>query len=199
MIKAILFDMDGVLIDSYEAWFKLFNFTLKKEGLKEISKKEFDKDVWAQDNATVTKKFFKGKNVKEISKSYFADFMNYTEYLKKMKNAEFVLKELNKKGLKTAVVTNTFNKIATELLTSVGLYDYFDLVIGGDDVEKGKPYPDMVEFACKKLNVGIEDSVLVGDTRWDMLAAKGAGTRFVAYKFDGAKRIDDLKELLEMV
>jgi len=199
MIKAILFDMDGVLIDSYEAWFKLFNFTLKKYGFKEINKKEFDEKVWAQDFATVTTKFFKGKDVKEISKFYFSNFMNFTEYLKKMKNVEFVLKELNKRGLKTAVVTNTYNEIATELLRGVGLYDYFDLVLGGDDVEKGKPFPDMVLLACKKLDIANKDSVLVGDTRWDMITAEKAGAKFVAYKFDGSKRIDDLKELMELV
>jgi len=196
MIKAVLFDMDGVLIDSYEAWFQLFNFTLKSYGLKGISKEEFDKKVWAQDFPIVTKCFFKDKDVEEISKFYFSNFMNFTKYLKKMENIESVLKELGKKGIKTVVVTNTYNEIAVELLKAVGIYKYFDLVIGGDDVEKGKPEPDILLKAIGLLNVGKEEVLFVGDTEWDRMAASKAKVKFVGFRMDSDERIDDLKELI---
>ena len=199
MKKAIIFDMDGVLIDSYEAWFQLFNGTLKNFGLKEVSKKEFDEGAWAQDFDTVTERFFKGKKVEEISKFYDSNFERFWKHLKKIKNAEFLLKKLSEKKIKKVVVSNSFNDIANHLLKAVGLRDYFDLVIGGDDVENGKPAPDMVFLGCKRLKVDVKDVILVGDTECDRIAAEKARCFFVGYKTDGDERIEDLKELLEMV
>jgi len=199
MIKAILFDMDGVLIDSYEAWYQLFNFTLNSFGLKKASRALFSEKAWAQDFDIVTKRFFKGKSVEDISKAYFSNFINFKKYLKKILNVEFVLKELKKRKIKRVVVTNTYHDIAVELLTALGLLKYFDIVIGGDDVKCGKPAPDMILKACNELKVASDDVFMVGDTEWDGITAKRAGCFFVGYKTEGNKKIEDLKELLEMV
>lgn len=199
MVKAILFDMDGVLIDSYDAWFNLFNSTLKNYSLKEISRKEFSKNVWAQDFSVVTGRYIAGKDVEEVAKFYFSNFMNFKKYLKKIKNVKVLLGGLEKKGIKTAVVTNTYHEIAEELLNAVELYKYFDLILGGDDVDKAKPAPDMLLLACKKLNVEVKDVFMVGDTSWDKVAADKAKVKFVGYKLGEGKTINDLKELLSLL
>ena len=58
MPKAIIFDMDGVLIDSYTAWFKRFNLTLKHFNKPQVSKEEFDENIWAMSFNQTARKYF---------------------------------------------------------------------------------------------------------------------------------------------
>jgi|TARA_B100001971_G_C18223324_1_gene558680 HAD superfamily hydrolase (TIGR01509 family) len=197
MKKAVLFDMDGVLIDSFGAWFGLFNHTLKNFNKKEINKDEFTKKAWAQDVGKVAERYFKGIPIKEVVDFYFSNFMKFKAKIILSPNVKEILGLLKRKGKKIVLVSNTYHDLQRKMLKSVGLLEYFDLTFGADDVKKGKPAPDMVFLACKKLNIKPEDTILVGDTIWDKKTAEAAGCGFVGYKFkDGIK---DLMEIKEMV
>lgn len=197
MIKAILFDMDGVLVNSLEAWFKLFNKALKHFGKEEFTWQQFLDKVWGGPIERDAKKFF-GKSVDKIKEFYFNNFDEFEKNLKLFPKTKETLAELKNKKLKLGVVTNTPKKQASKLLEELNLTNYFDVIVGGDEVEHGKPAPDMILLACKKLKIKPEDSVYVGDSDTDMIAGKKAKCLTIGFKIDGDKRIDDLTELLEM-
>jgi len=198
--KAVLFDMDGVIVDSFEAWFKLFNLARKHFGEKEITKEVFTNDVWGGPIERDAKIYFGERSVKEISRFYFDNFEKFYEDMKLFPNAVFVLEELRKKGKKIGLVTNTPKKQTYSLLEHLNLKKYFDAIVCGDEVNRGKPEPDMMILVSERLNVNPEDSVLIGDTKLDMVAGKKAKCYTVGFKInDGDKRIDNLKELLDIV
>ena len=198
-IKAILFDMDGVLLSSFEAWLRLFNKTLKHFGKKEITKKEFIEKAWAQDIGIVANRFFKGIPIKEIVNYYFYHFLDCRDFVFTEKDVYDVLNKLKKKGLKLVVVSNTYHRLLLRILNCGNLEYNFNLVVGADDVKKGKPEPDMLLYACKKLKIKPEEAAMVGDTEYDMIAAKKAKCLAIGFKTKGDKRIESLKELLRLV
>ena len=149
MIRAILFDMDGVLVDSIKAWFTTFNMTLKKFEGKEITLKEFESDVWAQDfNITRTKYFSADKSLVD---SYFYSLQ--PKLLDMMERDEKVCSALKllKEKYVLAVVTNTQTSLAEKVLSKLEIIGFFSKVIGIGKDMKGKPEPDIVLLALERL------------------------------------------------
>ncbi|AZN39254.1 HAD family hydrolase [Paenibacillus albus] len=78
-------------------------------------------------------------------------------------------------GLKLAVVTADETAPAVKHLKWLGLDSYFDAIIGTDRVERGKPFPDMAELACRELDIQPSEAAVIGDTNGDMRMAGFAG------------------------
>lgn len=198
MVKAVLFDMDGVLVDSLDAWFKLFNMSLKHFGKKEFTWNHFMDNVWGGPIERDAQEFF-GKPVEEVIDFYYDNFDFFKKNLRLFPHTKETLKELKDMGLKLGLVTNTPGKQAHKLLDYLRLKKYFDVIVGGDEVKNGKPAPDIVFEACKRLNLDVKDAVLVGDTEMDMLSGKDAGCVSIGFRIQGDKRIDDLNELIKFL
>lgn len=198
MIKAVLFDLDGVLVDSLEAWSKLFNKTLRHFGKEEFTREQFMGKVWGGPIERDAEKFF-GRPIDEVKKYYFDNFDEFKKNLKLFPNAKNVLKELKEKDFKIGLVTNTPKKQVHKLLDYLDLREYFDAIVGGDEVKNGKPAPDIILEACKRLDVGPSEAVIVGDTAIDIFSCRKAGCASIGFRVDGDKRINDLKELIELV
>jgi len=198
MIRAVLFDLDGVLVDSLEGWFKLFNKTLKHFDREEFTFEKFVKDVWGGPIERDAEKFF-GKPVDDVINYYFDNFDELKKKLKLFPNVKETLKELKNRNLKIGLVTNTPKKQLYKLLDSLKIKEFFDAVVGGDEVKNGKPAPDMILEACKRLVVNPGEVVLVGDTNADILSCKNAGCGSIGFRINGNERIDDLKELLTKI
>ena len=81
-LKAVLFDLDGVIIDSFDAWFSIFNHVRKDLDFEEISKEEFRKNVWGGSVHADIKNYYKNKDVKEIEKLYKKLISKYTHKTK---------------------------------------------------------------------------------------------------------------------
>ena len=198
MIKAILFDMDGVILDSHDAWFYIYNKALDKFEGKSIDMKEFDDCAWAKDFNEVCKKYF-SVPVLDVRKYYREIYGDFKAKSKPMVNAKKALKILKDKGIRLAVASNTQKVVIEQILKDKGLEKYFDFLLGGDSVKNGKPAPDMVIKALGEFNLTKDEVVFVGDTIWDGMAASKAGVKFVGFKIEGDKRIEDLKELVELI
>lgn len=200
MKKAALFDMDGVLIDSFEAWFFLFNKTLEHFGSKKLTKEEFNKGCWGVSSNIIGPKYFPNIPTKDIIEYYFKHFSEFRDKTKVLPGVENVLKELKKKGIKTAVITNTPHKQTEAIIKAVGLFRYFDIIVSFDDVKNGKPEPDMLFKACEELDVSADEAIFVGDTMPDIEAGKKAKIFTLGFKISaGNKRIDDIKELISII
>lgn len=85
------------------------------------------------------------------------------------------LKEMRKAGLLLGIATNGSGKTAREIMESIGVGDLFDVYIGADEVSEGKPSPDMIEEACRRMEIDPSESVYVGDELVDAVAGNAAG------------------------
>lgn len=93
--------------------------------------------------------------------------------------AEEVLLTLKKRGLPIAIVTTRSTKEALQALRLHSLEKYFDLVVSRDLVKRGKPYPDPIIFALKRMGISPWEAVMIGDMPTDIEAGKAAGTKTI--------------------
>ncbi len=191
-LRAVLFDLDGVLVDSYRVWFHVMNGVAARLGYPAISEEAFHAG-WGQGVQEDVERFFHRLTIPELEREYDAEYPRHLEHLKVDPAAAPVLTTLHQRGLRTALVTNTPAPLARTILDHCGLE--LQEVVGGTDAPRAKPAPDMVLLACERLGVGAAEAVMVGDSRYDREAAQGAGVRFVGLGIAGDERIGALGDL----
>lgn len=195
--KAILFDLDGVLIDSYRLWFHLLNHTARELGYPPISD-EMYRASWGQSTTADRDTFFQGHNVEEIEAFYDAHYFEHLEHLDVPEEVPSLFEQLRELGLKSAVVTNTQSSLAREIVKRAGATP--DVVVGGSDVARGKPAPDMLFLAAELLDVPIGSTWMVGDSRYDSEAARAAEVFFVGVGgIRGDLRVTRVGEVLDLL
>src|SRR3989338_1183489 len=138
------------------------------------------------------KRLFHGKSVKEIADFYDIRFKARINKVKLFKHTIPALKKLKSEKIKLALLTNSTRYITHLILTHFKLKKYFDAVVAMEDVKHSKPAPDMVLEACRRVKIKPSHSLLVGDTKYDMIAGKKAGCVTVGYKVKGDYRINRL-------
>lgn len=184
-IKACLFDLDGVLVDTaryhFIAWRELaeelgFVFTEQdNERLKGVSRA-------ASLNILLE---IGGLELGEEEKSRLAEQKNsrYVEYIAKMDSSEILpgaldfLKECRGQGIKVAL--GSASKNAMTILNNTGLTPYFDAIIDGTHTSAAKPDPEVFLLGAKALNTDPADCVVFEDAEAGILAATRAGMRSV--------------------
>ncbi|MGN6715120.1 beta-phosphoglucomutase [Anaerocolumna jejuensis] len=185
LLKACIFDLDGVLVDTavyhYMAWKRLalklgFDFTQEQnEGLKGISRMQSLEILLAEG----------GLVFDEAAKLKLADKKNrwYCEYIEKMTADEILpgaaslLKELKSKGIKTAL--GSASKNAETILRNTNLLSQFDVIVDGNNITKAKPDPQVFLLAAGQLKVKPEECVVFEDARAGIAAAVKAGMHSV--------------------
>ena len=187
-IDTYLFDLDGTLIDSGRDIAEATNYTLKKLGYSPLPYEEIIKHVGyggrkllegvlGNDNPDLIEKAV------QIFREYY--FNNPARYTKPYEDVPYILETLKKQNKKIAVITNKYEDISKEILKKVGLYDFIDLLIGGDTLSEKKPSPTPVLHAIDRLNTDKKSSIMVGDSETDIISGKKAGTKtcLVLYGF----------------
>ena len=192
----MLFDLDGVLVDSYEVWFHLLNQAARDFAAPAIPRDAFAA-CWGQGIAADVERFFPERSIPEVEAYYHAHFMAQATHLRVDPAAGEVVRALRGRGLAQALITNTPGPLADEIVAFAGLA--LDAIVGGTDVPRGKPAPDMVLEACRRLRVDPAAALVVGDSSYDRDAAAGAQVRFVGLRLDGDRRIETLAELPALV
>ena len=193
-VKAVLFDLDGVLVDSFEAWFHTFNEGLRHFGLNELSRNDFAKEFGAPIESDI-KKYFVGKTIKEVKNIHNSNFIKWKKYVKLFPQSKEVLQKLKDKKIKVGLISNSTRFIVLATLNHFKIKIYFNAVVTMDDVKRRKPSPDMVLKACKILKVSPKNAILVGDTNNDMLAGKRAGCVTIGYKIKGNYKVNELRDI----
>ena len=179
MKKAVLFDMDGTLIDASGDIFIYINAALEKFGYEKITLQEVRRFV-GNGAAKLVERALKGapcENFGELLKTYndgynFCDG-SHTKVYEGM--SELVIK-LKKEGYKTAVVSNKPQDGATEVVKRFFPDAKFDYVFGQREGVKTKPDRDCVDFTLAQLGVTANEAVFVGDSDTDFLTMKNAQT-----------------------
>jgi HAD superfamily hydrolase (TIGR01509 family) len=194
--EAVLFDLDGVLIDSYRVWYALLNATARDLGYAEISAALF-RECWGQGSRKDRERFFPGHDLETVERYYREHFLDHVAALEIAPGVPQLFEALRERSLGSAVITNTPRALAVELVRRAQASP--DSVIGGDDVPRAKPAPDMVWLACERLGIDAAQALVVGDSRHDREAARSAGARFAGLGTEGDVTLGALAELLEHV
>jgi len=176
----ILFDLDGTLIDSTEAILESFSVAFQTHG-QEVPP---DEEIKAEIGHPLDIMFpTLGVAQEEVEAYVLAYKMHYRE----ISCAKTVLLpdahaavELASKHATLGVVTTKTAKYSIELLEHMGLMDYFEVLVGREDVENPKPHPEPILKALSKLQNDTNKYWMIGDTPMDILAAKAANINSVA-------------------
>lgn len=174
MRKAILFDLDGVLVDTYEVWYQLLNEVARRHGYAPIGPESYKKS-WGQGIEVDVGLYYTRHTVEQIRDEYARYYGDFLHHLKVMDGAERTLRSI---PLPKAVITNSPTGLARRALSLAKLESFFATVVGCDEVPRSKPAPDGVLEACRRLGVAPEETLLVGDSRFDEGAARAAGVPF---------------------
>jgi HAD superfamily hydrolase (TIGR01509 family) len=192
-LEAVLFDLDGVLIDSYRVWFELLNAAAVELGYPSISREAF-RECWGQGSRLDRERFFPRHTLAEIERYYHDHFLDHVAALEIAPGVPELFEALRARSLGSAVITNTPRALAVRLVRHAQASP--DAVVGGDEVDHPKPAPDMVWLACERLGVAPERALVVGDSRLDREAARSAGAPFAGLRTAGDLELASLAELL---
>ncbi len=193
--SAILFDMDGVLIDSLDSWWQALNNAMKMNNHAGITRSEFVDKFWGHDLRENLEK--SGLNPEIL---YFCNaiYENYVDSVKIYDDTYQTLKQLD--HYKKAIITNTPKDCTKQIMKQFDLQKFFLTIVTSDDVSIGKPSPDIVFKACEQLQVDPKKVVVVGDTASDVLAGKQAGCTVIGLNISAdfmITRLSELSTLLE--
>ncbi len=181
--KAVLFDMDGVIVDSmpyhFISWFEALQQygvsvtpldIYEKEGEKsDICIKYFFEKNNVAINDTIIKKVLSLRN--DIFQKYFK--------LRLFPNIENILKDLKKKGILLAIVTGSSrNKVISILPASIS--EIFDIIISADMLKQGKPFPEPYLMAAEKLKLLPSQCMVIENAPYGIRAAKAANMYCIA-------------------
>ena len=192
-IRAVLFDLDGVLIDSYRAWFHQFQAALLHFGYAPLSEAEF-REHWGQSTDHDVETFMPERTTIEVKKYFFDHYREYVGYLRLQPDAKRILRFVKRQDLLVGCVTNSHSPIVTQTLAHFRLSEYFETVVTADDVQHPKPAPAMIRQACTHLGVRPEQTLFIGDTLADVQAAHSAGCVFVGYGIDSGLRVENHRQ-----
>ena len=192
--RAVLFDMDGVLVKSEEVWFKVCEAAGVKFRGRALTREEFF-PTFGQGTAADVPVFGFKCTVAELDAFYVSEFVKHLEAMWVNPEARPLLDSLTARGVKVALVTNTVGPLASEILARAKLSGLFGSLATADRVVHAKPSPELVQLALRELGVQPTEAWMVGDSRFDRAAAQSAGVFFVGLGIDGDRRIERLSEL----
>lgn len=181
MIKGVLFDMDGVLVDSEEYICKAAIMMFEKHGLK-VKAEDFIPFVGKGENnyiGGVAKKYNFAVDIEEVKAETYAIYKEIVEgRLKALPGVFEFIEKAKSKGLKLAVATSADKVKMLVNLKNIGLDENtFDATVNGLDVERKKPFPDIFITAAQKIGLQPETCLVVEDAISGVEAAKKAGCK----------------------
>lgn len=186
-IKAILFDMDGVLIDAKEWHYEALNKALKLFGY-EINRYEH---LSSYDGLPTKVKLERLTSEKGLPK-YLHSFINemkqkYTmdithNYCRPIFKHEYALSKLKSEGYKLAVCSNSIKNTIDIMMNMSALDKYLDLKLSNEDVKESKPDPEIYIKAMEKLNLPAKECLIIEDNENGIKAAKSSGANLLVVR-----------------
>ncbi len=194
----ILFDLDGTLIDSTDAIVSSFFDVYDKFDFQKPSKDDITKYIGytLQDmflNLGIEKRYI-DKCVKEYKRFYIQRALDMTMLLPMSKEAI----ELAHSFARVGIVTTKTGKYSKEILEHLGVMNYFEVLVGREDVQNPKPHKEPIEKALKLMSATKENCWMIGDTKFDLLSAQNASIKSIGV-LSGYAKEKELKKYTSII
>jgi len=191
MIKAIIFDMDGLLLDSEPVQYESVVKTLKEFGVN-LTEREFVEKIFKEGlgTADILKEKNPDADLEKYRKMRSENFIKMID--EKIRPMPYALEFLDmaRESFKTGLVTNTSKEMAMPMLEKFGIQKKMDVMVFRRDYEKRKPDPESYLLAAKKLGVDPSECLVLEDTERGVASAKNAGMMCVAVPTELTKNLD---------
>jgi len=203
-IKVVIFDLDGLLIDSEVVWNRAYYKFIEMKNLPhepEVSAQFVGKGLKEIIQLWQERYGLKGDQDKllEEYRDVFYDILFNSENFRLMEGAEELIKQLHKK-YKLAVCTGGHDwKRCSQILKNLGVGSYFEVTASSDDVKEGKPAPDIYLDVARKLGVDPSECLVLEDSVNGVISAKRAGMSVYAVNPESPLRHDLKKQHPEKV
>ena len=201
--KLIIFDMDGTLVNSSLTIANAINYVRKNLGFEPMEQKNILRMV-NDHTLNPAKTFYHAEAFDADHERWFSEYYtkNHENELVLYEGIKELLESLKCRGHSLAVATNAYRGSTIESLTHLDVHDHFDAIACYDDVEKGKPYPDMLYKILDDLDHSNEKSIFIGDGPRDEMASKHAEIPYIMVDWgftdhsDAVRSVKDLEEML---
>ncbi len=194
MIKTVLFDLDGTLINTNELIIASFTHTLDHYAPDKYTREDIINFIGEPLDVSMQK-----VNPEAISEmvAYYREhnLRVHDELVTPYPAIKETLEALKKAGISCGIVTTKQSKTAKKGLELMGLDSYFEVLVGYDHVENAKPDPEPIYLAMDKMKADRESTLMVGDSPHDIQAGKNASvkTAGVAWSIKGPERLKQEK------
>lgn len=201
--KLVLFDLDGTLIDTAPDLAHSMDLVMRElhlpaQGLKKVRRfighgvRRLVEDIVSTELQGRPAQATLEKALSAFNEHYRGQLVQKSSLYPGVPEC---LQTLRSRGVKLACVTNKPKVFTEPLLEHFRIDRYFDLVLSGDSLRKKKPDPFPLVHACQQLAVEVADSIMVGDSSNDILAARNAGMRclYVSYGYSDAQTVKTLE------
>ncbi len=173
MIKLVIFDLDGVLVEAKNIHFEAFNKALGEYAIT------WDEHLSIYDGLKTNQKLDMLHERKGLPKEYFTGIWNnkqkYTlealANLEKDENLYSTIQNLSLDGYKLAVCSNSIRKTILTVLSKLGIIEFFDLILSNEDVKNSKPHPEIYWKAISEMSCLPEETLIVEDSPYGLLSA----------------------------
>ncbi|MBU3145123.1 HAD family phosphatase [Clostridium sp. CF012] len=190
MLKAVIFDMDGVIIDSEPTHMRLENEIYKKLSI-EVTGDEHHSFVGATSHymwEVLKNKYKLNQTLDELieyDRSTYFKYLNSDECeITLIDGVKELIKDLYEHGIKLAIASSSPLNVIEVIAKKFQIEEYFEVFVTGDYVSRSKPEPDIFLFASEKLGVSPENCIVIEDSHNGVLAAKKAGMKCVGINSD---------------
>jgi phosphoglycolate phosphatase len=195
--------MDGTLVNSSLTIANAINYVRKNLGFEPMEQEKILRMV-NDHTLNPAKTFYHAEAFDSDHERWFSEYYtkNHENELVLYEGIREMLESLKEEGHVLAVATNAYRGSTIESLTHLNVYEYFDTIACYDDVEKGKPYPDMLYKILDDLDHSNEKSIFIGDGPRDKMASKNADIPYIMVDWgftdhsDAVNSVEELKEML---
>jgi len=180
VIKAVVLDVDGVLIDSTDVIVKAYLETARKLRLRIPSRQEII-DLMGRPLEEITRTLWPNSDTELYMKEYRRRFMDESLVIPRINGALDAVREVRRSGFRIGLVTGKIKYFVEKHLKEAGFeLNVFEVIASFETTQKHKPDPEPLRYVISKLHVKPEETVYVGDALSDYECAENAGVRFVA-------------------
>ena len=179
MVKAIITDFDGTLVDTFEANLRAYQKAFQEVGLN-LTAERYRECFGYRYDRFMTSMGITDENVaaqiQKLKKKYYPE---YFEYLKPNIALINLIAGIKKMGGKTAIASTARKENLMNVITYLGIAHHFDLIFAGVDVKKGKPDPEIYLKSMAALGVTPDETVIFEDSQVGIDAAKASGASYM--------------------